>query len=112
MRDVMRGPLAAALALPLALSLALPGCATLSGVPTGGLNAPEGEARETCDATEAQQFIGRKASDAIGRSVLKMSGSRSLRWGGPDTAFTMDYREDRVNVIYDGAGTITRIYCG
>lgn len=94
--------------LPLALTASA--CMTTTP-PTGGLDAP-GAPPASCNATEAQQFIGRKASEAIGRSVLAMSKSRVLRWGGPNTAFTMDYREDRVNVIYDDAGVITRIYCG
>ena len=95
-------------ALPLAL--AATACVT-SSPPTGGLEAPEGPPA-ACDATEAQQFIGRKASSSIGHSVLDMTGARRLRWGAPDTVFTMDYREDRVNVIYDEQGIITRIYCG
>ena len=90
--------------------LAVAACAT-TAPPTGGLDAPEAPPA-ACNATEAQQFVGRQATDAIGRSILAMSNSRSLRWGGPDTAFTMDYREDRVNAIYDDGGTITRIYCG
>lgn len=99
--------LAALAAVPLA------GCTTLAAAPSGGLDAspppPEGT---KCDATEAQQFIGRKASEAIGRSALAMSKARNLRWGGPDTAFTMDYREDRLNILYDAEGIITDIRCG
>ena len=95
------------------LALSLAGCVTTDGLPSGSLDAaPPPAAGSTCDATEAQQFIGRKASESIGRSVLDMSGARTLRWGGPDTAFTMDYREDRVNVTYDENGTIARVYCG
>ena len=52
------------------------------------------------------------ASSSIGKSVLDMTDARRLRWGAPDSVFTMDYREDRVNVIYDEQGIITRIYCG
>ena len=98
---------------PIAAALALGACTTLGGPPTGGMDAapppPEGA---QCDATEAQQFLGRKAGEAIGRSALAMSKARSLRWGGPDTAFTMDYRVDRLNIVYDAGGTIERIYCG
>ncbi|WP_279349437.1 I78 family peptidase inhibitor [Erythrobacter litoralis] len=100
----------------LALSLfALPlaACMTTGNPPTGSLDAaPPPAAGATCDATEAQQFIGRQASEAIGRSALAMSGARTMRWGGPDTAFTMDFREDRLNIVYDAGGSIERIYCG
>ena len=82
-----------------------------SSPPTGGLEAPDAPPA-ACNATEAQQFIGRAASSSIGKSVLDMTDARRLRWGAPDSVFTMDYREDRVNVIYDEQGIITRIYCG
>lgn len=94
-------------------ALPLGGCATLASAPSGELQAsPQPPAGTICDAAEAQQFIGRKAGEAIGRSALAMSKARNLRWGGPDTAFTMDYREDRLNIVYDAKGTIERIYCG
>ena len=79
--------------------------------PSGGIEAPDAPPA-SCSATEAQQFIGRKAIASIGRSILAVSNARALRWGPPDSVFTMDYREDRVNVIYDAQGVITRIYCG
>lgn len=97
-------------ALPTVLALPVDACMT-TGIPEGGLDAPDAPPA-ACDATEAQQFIGRNASDSLGRSILAMADARTLRWGGPNTAFTMDYREDRVNVVYDGGGTIERIYCG
>lgn len=94
------------------LPLALAASACVSpGLPTGGLDNPDAPPA-TCNTEEAQQFIGRKASGSIGKSVLDMSDARILRWGGPQTAFTMDFRQDRVNVIYDAQGIITRIYCG
>ena len=92
------------------LALATGACMTTTP-PTGGLEAPSAPPA-SCNATEAQQFIGRKATSSIGESVLKMTSSRTLRWGGPDSVFTMDFREDRVNVLYDSEGVITRIYCG
>lgn len=98
-------------ALVLPILLAASGCMAMTP-PTGGIDAAAPAAGMRCDAEEAQQFIGRKATDALGQTLLSMTKSRTLRWGGPETAFTMDYREDRVNVIYDAGGTITRIYCG
>ena len=92
------------------IALAAAACAT-SSPPTGGLEAPDAPPA-ACNATEAQQFIGRKATSSLGTSVLDMTDARRLRWGAPDSVFTMDYREDRVNVIYDEQGIITRIYCG
>ena len=49
---------------------------------------------------------------ALGGEVLRLTRAAILRWGPPDSAFTMDYREDRLNIVYDAKGTIERIYCG
>lgn len=65
-----------------------------------------------CDAAPAQYHIGHDATQAMGTAILKDSGARSLRWGPPGGAWTMDYREDRVNVRYDGKLKITDITCG
>ena len=35
-----------------------------------------------------------------------------LRWAPPRSAMTMDYRQDRVNVMYDDAYKITQVTCG
>jgi len=66
----------------------------------------------TCDAAPAQYHLGNTATDAIGQLILEESGARALRWGPPNTAWTMDYREDRVNVRYDDDMFITDIACG
>ena len=36
----------------------------------------------------------------------------TLRWGPPNAAWTMDYRQDRVNVRYDERMKIVEITCG
>ena len=99
---------AAFLTLPLALAA---GACMTTTPPIEGLTAPDAPPA-SCEVTEAQQFIGRKATASLGNEILDMTQSRRLRWGPPDSMFTMDYREDRVNVIYDEQGLITRIYCG
>jgi len=65
-----------------------------------------------CNAEKAQHHVGHDATQAMGGAILKDSGARTLRWGPPNGAWTMDYREDRVNVRYDEAMTITAITCG
>lgn len=66
----------------------------------------------TCHAEGAARFIGQQATAALGAEVLAATGARSLRWGPPGGAMTMDYREDRVNVFYSDALLIERITCG
>jgi hypothetical protein len=65
-----------------------------------------------CNAEPAQYHVGHDATQAMGAAVLKDSGARSLRWGPPNSAWTMDYREDRVNVRYDAGMKITEVTCG
>ena len=48
----------------------------------------------------------------MGKAILAESGAEVLRWGPPNSAWTMDYREDRVNVRYDDEMKITEITCG
>ena len=94
-----------------AATLPLANCMTASGDP------PIVEDREpgsggTCIAEAAQRFVGNEASSDTGAAILRATGARSLRWGYPGAVFTMDFREDRVNVMYDAAMTITEIRCG
>lgn len=94
--------------MALAAAAGLAGCATTGS----GEAAPDTMATMTCTADPAQRHLGQTASAATGAAILKDSGARTLRWGPPNSAWTMDYREDRVNVRYDGAMTITGITCG
>lgn len=70
--------------------------------------APEG----ACDASGLQDHIGHTATAESGAILLRESGARTLRWIPPDSAVTMDYRPDRLNVGYDRDMKITRISCG
>lgn len=65
-----------------------------------------------CDPGPAATLVGQKASAETGARALRLTGAETLRWGPPRSAFAMDYRADRVNVMYDDAMTITEITCG
>lgn len=67
---------------------------------------------QTCDATLVQDHIGHDATQEMGAAILKESSAKTLRWGPPNSVWTMDYREDRVNVRYDEAMKIIEITCG
>ncbi|WP_422059214.1 I78 family peptidase inhibitor [Sphingopyxis sp.] len=73
---------------------------------------PPPPAEMTCSADPAQSFVGQTATPDVGAAVVKATGARTLRWGPPRSAMTMDYRQDRVNVLYDDAYKITQISCG
>jgi hypothetical protein len=90
---------------------ALAGCTTM-----GGEGAPDQAAGDlqamTCNADPAQYHVGHDATQARGTAILKDSGARTLRWGPPNGAWTMDLRQDRVNVRYDDKMKIVAITCG
>lgn len=89
-------------------SLLLAACATTPG--SEGPTAPP--AAMECNAAPAQSLVGQRASAETGSQALRSTGARSLRWGPPRSAWTMDYRQDRVNVRYDDSMTITEVTCG
>jgi hypothetical protein len=100
-----------------AMMFVMAGCAGLAGcATTGGEAAPDQAAASppamACNAAAAQYHVGHEATQAMGAAILKDSGARTLRWGPPNSAWTMDYREDRVNVRYDEKMKINGITCG
>lgn len=98
--------------IALAAALGLTGCASTGSAPDPATAAPEPPAAAVCNAGPVQSYVGQKATQASGAAILAGSGARTLRWGPPGGAWTMDYRQDRVNVRYDDAMTITGITCG
>ena len=91
-------------------ALALGACATAYGTDEPDRKQLGSDA--VCNADAAQGHIGHTASQAMGAAILADSGAARLRWGAPDSAWTMDYRPDRVNVRYDNAMKITAVTCG
>jgi hypothetical protein len=87
----------------------LGGCAGADGQ---GPATPPAVADGPCRNDGLDAFVGQKASAQTGAALLKASGARTLRWGGPGMAMTMDYRADRLTVSYDAAMTITSARCG
>lgn len=103
---MIRAPLCVLAALGLSACMAPPPAQTgpLPGDPQGG--------GALCNAAPAQGLIGQTASAETGARALAQSGARTLRWGPPGGMWTMDFRQDRVNLRYDAAMTITEISCG
>jgi hypothetical protein len=83
---------------------AQPPAQTAGPVPVAGEGA--------CDAAPVQDLVGRQRSDAVGADAMRRSGARTLRWLEPDSMYTMDFREDRLNIDVDARGRITRLRCG
>ena len=98
------------LALPV-LALPLAACAGYSE-PAPSPSDPGDAMRGSCNAEPAQAHVGQQATERTGAAILAESGAEMLRWGPPNSAWTMDYRTNRVNVRYDESSTITEITCG
>ena len=96
----------------LALAAALPLAACMSSEAPAESTPPPPSGEMTCNADAAQSYVGQTATSDVGAAILKATGARTLRWGPPRSAMTMDYRQDRVNIMYDDAYKITQVTCG
>jgi hypothetical protein len=92
----------------IAAALSVAGCATAGAEDAAPPKAGAGE----CKGEELERFTGQTASAELGAEILKVSGARTLRWGAPGMAMTMDFRQDRVTVSYDEKMVITSARCG
>lgn len=100
-------------ALAALVVISVPGCVNVGERgPDVADGAPPPPMPMICNAAKAQYHVGHDATQDMGAAILKDSGARNLRWGPPGGAWTMDYREDRVNVRYDGDMKITEVTCG
>ncbi|WP_088184166.1 I78 family peptidase inhibitor [Sphingobium sp. Z007] len=89
--------------------MSLAACARADGPgPATSPTAAEGP----CKNDGLDRFVGQKASADVGAALLKASSAKTLRWGSPGMAMTMDYRADRLTVSYDTAMAITSARCG
>ena len=96
---------AAALMIPLLAAA----CTTADG--QGPATTPA-TAEGPCRNDGLDRFVGQTASPDLGTQLLEASGARTLRWGAPGMAMTMDFRPDRLTVSYDEKMVITSARCG
>jgi len=68
--------------------------------------------RFTCDARKVQSLVGQVRTQAMGAQAMRTAGARAVRWIVPDSAYTMDYRPDRLNIHVDARNRVTKISCG
>jgi hypothetical protein len=109
--DARRGILAAMkhilISLPLVAFAA--GC-EVQGTDLPPLGVPEPEpaaAEDTCGAARYGALVGQPKSVVDGTALP--AGTRVIL---PGTAVTMDFREERLNVLIDGNAVVERVYCG
>ncbi|MBL0769663.1 hypothetical protein K5P26_08675 [Sphingopyxis sp. XHP0097] len=96
----------------IAIAAVLPLTACAGAYGGGGDMGPPPPADMVCNADAVQSYVGQSVSAELGAAALRASGARTLRWGPPRSAMTMDYREDRLNIMYDDASKVTQVSCG
>lgn len=65
-----------------------------------------------CNADAVQSLVGQASSEASTEQARMDSGAASVRVLSPGDAATMDYREDRLNIMLDADGVIESVRCG
>lgn len=65
----------------------------------------------SCKVDALTDLVGQVASSELAAEAMRRSGARTMRWIGPDTAVTMDYRPDRLNINTDASSKVTRFHC-
>ena len=89
--------------LPLALLLGA--CAATQQPPALGGGA-------ICKADGFGDLVGQPATAELGAKALDRAGARTLRWIQPNTAVTMDYRQDRLDIYLDDHNVVSKLSCG
>ena len=69
---------------------------------------PEGD---ECGASKVATFVSQEATPAVRARIAAEVGHSRIRWIGPDTVVTMDFRPDRLNVTLDENDIITGARC-
>ncbi len=96
-----------------AVCVALVALAVLAGCGGDGVTtSPEGEtvvaSSETCNAQRFRGLVGQQVDDMAALSVA----APKVRLIFPGDAVTQDFRDDRLNVEFDEARRVTRVWCG
>ena len=88
-----------------AILLALAGCAPAHPATPGALTG-------SCKAETLAALIGKPADAALIARAKRLSGAGTARTLRPGQAVTMEYRQDRLNILIDDTGKVTRFTCG
>ncbi len=65
-----------------------------------------------CDATPVQVLVGERYRRHVPTRAKRLSGARTVRVIWPGQAVTMDFREDRLDLIVGYQRIITSVRCG
>ncbi len=93
------------------LALLAAGCMPMDGEPDAQV-PPRDDPRYVCNAAPVQGLVGQIGTQATGAEAVRASGARTMRWIAPDSAYTADYRADRLNIHLDRQNRVTKVNCG
>lgn len=93
-----------------ALALLAAGCSNMGGFGRQASQPPR--ALQICNAQAAQSFVGKNNTVATLEAARKKSGSYVARVLGENQPSTMEYNQERLNLIVNSAGQITAARCG
>ena len=97
------------IAIASALLLTVSACATSEDT---GPTAPPPMGPANCNADAVQDLVGQTASQSLAATAMERSGADTLRWIPPNSAVTMDFRAERLNISYDQQLVVADINCG
>lgn len=95
------------------LAVLMAGCAS-NGLTSSGdrTRAPAARQLQVCHAEPVQIYLGHNTVASTLETIRQKSGSYLLRVMREGQPATMDYNQERLNVITNDAGKITALRCG
>ncbi|MDH0733094.1 I78 family peptidase inhibitor [Pseudomonas sichuanensis] len=96
----------------LLVATVLTGCSTGTSSRQAAVPSASPNNEGHCDASGAAFAIGRRATPELVEQVRKASGSQNTRLIKPNTPYTTDYREERVNLRVIYWGVVREVYRG
>jgi hypothetical protein len=92
------------------LALLAAGCSNMGG--SGGRASQPPRPLQVCNAQAAQSFVGKSNTAATLEAARRKSGSYVARVLGENQPATMEYNQERLNLIVNSTGQITAARCG
>ncbi|MEO6518672.1 MAG: I78 family peptidase inhibitor [Pseudoxanthomonas sp.] len=93
------------------LSLALTACAQSPG-PIGTAPTPPANAAAQCDASKVLDVVGQLPTAALQQRARTAAGAQLVRLLRHDQIVTLEFRVERLNLVLDATGRISRVNCG
>ena len=93
------------------MAVLMAGCAS-NGMVAGGTAAPAARQLQVCHAEPVQIYIGHNTVPSTVEMIRKKAGAYMVRVLGENQPATMDYNQERLNIITNEAGKITALRCG